>query len=61
MPEATLLTTAEVAARVGRTRTTVIEWVKAGRLKPTRKLPTSTGAYLFSERAVAKLEKELAA
>jgi predicted site-specific integrase-resolvase len=49
---ATLLTTAEVARRCGVVRWTVCRAVAEGQLRPIAKLPTSTGAYLFTEEAV---------
>ena len=42
-----LLTTAEVAELLRCTSQTVLNHVRAGRLSPAQKLPTSTGTYLF--------------
>lgn len=48
-----LLTTAEVARRIGKCRATVCLAVKEGRLTPAMKLPGGrNGAYLFEESAV---------
>lgn len=48
-----LLTTAEVARRIGVCRATVCLAVKEGRLTPAMKLPGGrNGAYLFEEIAV---------
>lgn len=57
MPEQ--LTSAQVATRLGVTRTTVINYVDGGKLKPIAKLPGPNGAYLFTEKAVIALEKLL--
>jgi len=48
-----LLTTAEVARRLGVVRWTVCRLVAEGRLVPAGKLPGPNGAYLFTEEAVA--------
>ena len=56
MPESTI-TTAEAAEILGRTVATVNRMVLIGRLKPVRKLPGKTGAYLFDRKAVEKLAK----
>lgn len=48
-----LLTTSEVARSLGITRQAVLARVASGSLVPTMKLPTSTGAYLFSVDDVA--------
>ena len=49
MPKITtnLITTAQAAARLGVTPTTIFNHMKAGRLVPVAKLPTVTGPYLF--------------
>lgn len=47
-----LLTTAEVARRIGKCRATVCMAVKDGKLVPAMKLPGVNGAYLFEEAAV---------
>gem|GEM_PF-4878149 len=48
-----LLTTAEVARRIGVCRATVCLAVREGRLTPAMKLPGGrNGAYLFEETAV---------
>lgn len=54
MPSDTLLTTSQVARKLGRTTTTVLNHVKAGRLQPAVKLPTETGAYLFDPAEVER-------
>lgn len=59
MATAEALTTAQVALRLGVTRTMVLKHVKDGRLKHTAKLPGANGAYLFTEKAVEKLERDL--
>lgn len=61
MPSRALLSTAEVAARLGCTTATVRNYVAAGRLKPAQKVPTPTGTYLFTEAAVRRLEAARAA
>ncbi|MFC5432666.1 helix-turn-helix domain-containing protein [Microbacterium suwonense] len=52
VPVAELLTTAEVARRVGVVRWTVCRAVADGELRPVAKLPGVNGAYLFTEAAV---------
>ncbi|MGK0716181.1 helix-turn-helix transcriptional regulator [Leucobacter sp. W1153] len=47
-----LLTTAEVARRLGLCRATVCLAVKDGKLSPSMKLPGVNGAYLFYESSV---------
>ena len=49
-----LLTTAEVAERLGRTARTVVRLVEAGDLTPVTKTPGIRGAYLFAERDVTR-------
>lgn len=49
-----MLTTAQVAKRVGLCRAAVTLAVKEGRLLPLAKLPTRNGAYLFTEAAVVE-------
>lgn len=49
-----LLTTAEVARRIGLCRATVCLAVAQGRLGPAMKLPGPNGAYLFTEAAVVE-------
>lgn len=54
----TLLTTAQVAHRLGCNPTTVTRWATTGRIEFAAKLPGTTGAYLFTPAAVlAKLEE----
>ena len=48
----TLLTTAEVAARLKCTPQTVLNYVRSGRLRHAGKLPASTGTYLFDPAVV---------
>lgn len=45
--ETTLITTAEVAERLGVSIPTVNRWVRDGRLTPVQKLPGIRGANLF--------------
>lgn len=55
-----LLTTAEVASRIGKCRDTVTRAVREGRLRPVMQLPTkgaANGAYLFEESAVIEWRK----
>lgn len=47
-----LLTTAEVARRLGVCRETVSLAARDGRLEPVAKLPGVNGAYLFTEESV---------
>lgn len=42
-----LLTTNEACERLYVSRSTLTRWVKAGRLRPVRKLPGRTGSFLF--------------
>lgn len=50
--KADLLTTAQVARRIGRCRETVLKAVREGRLVAVVRLPGVNGAYLFEESAV---------
>lgn len=56
MPESTI-TTAEAAEILGRTVATVNRMVLVGRLKPVRKLPGKTGAYLFERKDIERLKR----
>lgn len=63
-----LLTTSQVAARLGISRNTVLQRVTYGRMVPVGQLPGKTGAYLFDAEqintmaaAAAPTEKEGAA
>lgn len=49
-----LLTTAQVARRIGRCRETVLLAVRRGRLVAAVQLPGPNGAYLFEESAVVE-------
>lgn len=51
------LTTAQVATRLGLTRTRIIDFVNDGSLVPMLKLPGYNGAYVFTEDEVARFEK----
>jgi hypothetical protein len=48
----TILTTAQVAARIERTPTTVRRMVDAGLLRPAARVPGKNGTYLFLESEV---------
>jgi len=52
-----LLTTAQVAERVGKNVRTIGRWVEAGRLTPAHRLPGKTGALLFKSADVDELAK----
>lgn len=52
IPVDTVLTTAEVARRLGVVRWTVCRAVASGDLRPVAKLPGVNGAYLFTEESV---------
>lgn len=47
-----LLSTAEVAVLLGKSRATVKRMALSGNLKPALKLPGDTGAYLFDPKDV---------
>lgn len=53
-----LLTTSQVAARLGIHRGTVLQRVTYGHLTPTTQLPGRTGAYLFDAEQVEALAAE---
>lgn len=53
-----LLTTAEVAERLGISPVTVTWRVRAGHLIPEMKLPGINGAYLFAPGTIDQLTKE---
>lgn len=46
---------------LGTDRTTVIRWIKAGRLVPLAKLPGRTGSWLLDRNAVEAWSNEAAA
>lgn len=52
-----LITTAEVAQRVGKDVATIGRWAKAGILKPAFKLDGLRGAYLFHREDVEALQE----
>lgn len=54
---AEMLSTAQACALLGVDRSTLTRWVKAGRIQPAVKLPTSNGAYLFNASDVDSLLK----
>lgn len=54
---AELLTSRQVAERLGTTVTTVNRWVQRGRLTPSLEVPGYKGARLFDPDAVEALEK----
>lgn len=56
-----LITTAQVAKRLGRDVTTVHQMARDGRITPAGKLPGETGAYLFEPAEVDRVAGELAA
>ena len=59
-----LLTSAEVAERLGIDRGTLSRWVQAGQIKRAMKLPGKNGAALFDpaevERALAESQEQAA-
>lgn len=54
------ITVAQAAEMLQVDRKTVLRLIGAGRLTPSRKLPTSTGAYLLPSAAVEALAVERA-
>lgn len=52
-----LLTSAETAARLGVTVSTISRWVASGKARPAHKLNGRTGAFLFSPTEVRRLER----
>ena len=52
-----MITTAEVAQRLGVSIPTVNRWVRDGRLEPVQKLPGIRGANLFHPDAIAGLKE----
>lgn len=58
MPEG-LLTTAQVARRLGVVRWTICRAVAEGRLVAAAKLPGPNGAYLFTEEAVLAFDSRV--
>lgn len=54
------ITIAEAVAIAGRDRSTIIRWIIAGKLTPTRKLPGRTGSYLLDRSDVVRLAAEVA-
>ena len=56
------ITTREAAEILGyKDVGSIARWAQIGRLKPSRKLPGKTGAYLFRRHDVERLRDELAA
>ena len=53
MSTTTLLTAEQVAARVGKTESTVNRWAKSGKLPAAQKLPGRTGPNLFDPAVVS--------
>ena len=53
MPE--LLTSVQVAARLGKSARTIHRMVQAGVLRPVQKLPGPNGAFLFRPEDVERL------
>ena len=58
MPKVELLTTAEVAERLGVSVWTVHRWTDAGRITPAVKAPGIRGAYMFEPAEVERVESE---
>lgn len=54
------MTTAEVAARLGRSVATVNRWATTGKLAPAYELPGANGARLYEPAAVEQIETQLA-
>ena len=54
MPNPDLLSTTQAAEVIGIERSTVSRWVQQGLMRPSLKLPTQTGAFLFD---VAEVER----
>ncbi len=50
---------AEACRIINRDRATLLRWVAANRVKPTRKLPGATGAFLFRRGDIELLRDEL--
>ena len=61
MPQPDLLSTAEVAALLGRRVGTINRWVRIGKLSPVVAMAGRTGARLFDRADVEALERERAA
>ena len=61
MPNLSLLTSREAAARMGCDIRTIHRLVARGQLVPAAKLPGETGAYLFAPNDVDRLRDERAA
>jgi predicted site-specific integrase-resolvase len=55
------ITIAEAVAIAGRDRSTIIRWIGAGKLRPTRKLPGRTGTYLLDRSEVERIAAEAVA
>lgn len=60
MPKVRLVSTAEVAQRLGCDVRTVHRWAAEGRLPAFAKLPGARGALVFDEDDVSAMERELA-
>ena len=58
--QATLITTAEAAERLGRSVPTVNRWARTGIIQPVHKLPGIRGPYLFDPEDIDALVKESA-
>lgn len=53
-----LMTTAQVATELEVDRSTVIRWVKSGKLQPVQTLPTAKGSHLFDPADISALIDE---
>lgn len=56
--EDTTLTSATVCSWLEIDRSTLVRWVRAGRITPVFKFPTTNGAYLFSRGDVEQLRQQ---
>ena len=58
MSTSELITTANVAARLGISRQAVVDRVNRKTLKPAHKIPTANGAYLFDAEYIESVAQD---
>lgn len=52
-----VLTTAEAARELGKSKQTIARWVTDGTITPLKRLPGQHGSYLFSSEEVDRLRR----
>ena len=55
LTESDVLTTAETAETLGKSKQTIARWVDEGTITPLKRLPGAHGSYLFSAEEVERV------